>query len=470
MNLGFASLGYLLLSSLVGVYVSRKVNSVKGFAVANRSLPLYVSTATVFATWFGSESILGIPGAFLEHGVVGMMADPIAASLYLILVGLFLAKRFYKMNVTTIAEYFKNRYDTKVSTFLGLCISASYFGWIAAQLIAFGFVLSFLTNGAVTPDQGKAIAAVVAVLYTFKGGMMSVAYNDFVQAAMIVFGLIIAAITVTSTDVEFMQVINFAMNNDRFDYQYNEEYPTPWHVVGIMLVIICGCLPQQDTYQRITSADSEKSATLATIFGGFVYFMITMIPIYLVLSGILLGFKAPDDNSEIFLIHFIAEKNNFVVQVFFFGALMAAILSTIAGTTLASSVVLSENVIGTFTEFGYTLKSLRISLVLCTSIVLWISLVTTESIHSLASGAGKIAFVSAFWPLMFGMFVPSANAKGALYSAVLGTIVWVALEMKMFFNIIEIEIASELVGFAVSLIVLLFFTYVKNDGKAKIAS
>ncbi|MBU3743801.1 MAG: hypothetical protein FGM61_04535, partial [Sediminibacterium sp.] len=95
------------------VYVSRKINSVKGFAVANRSIPLYVSTATVFATWFGSESILGIPGAFLEHGVVGMMADPIAASLYLILVGLFLAKRFYKMNVTTIAEYFKKHKYSK---------------------------------------------------------------------------------------------------------------------------------------------------------------------------------------------------------------------------------------------------------------------------------------------------------------------------------------------------------------------
>ena len=31
------------------------------YAVAGRSLPLYIVIATVFATWFGSETVLGIP-------------------------------------------------------------------------------------------------------------------------------------------------------------------------------------------------------------------------------------------------------------------------------------------------------------------------------------------------------------------------------------------------------------------------
>jgi SSS family solute:Na+ symporter len=459
MNLGIAAIIYLLLSSLVGVYVSRRVDSAKGFALANRSLPVYVSTATVFATWFGSESILGIPGSFLEHGIVGMMSDPLSASLYLLLVGMFIARHFYRMNVTTIADFLKNRYDNRVGTFLGFCIAASYMGWIAAQVIAFGFVVKFLSGGMVSEDTGKVIAAIVVVLYTFKGGMMSVAYNDFVQACMIVFGLAAAIYSIHAhTDLEFNEVINFALSEDRFEYKYNEEYPSVWHVLGGMLAIMCGSLPQQDTYQRITSSDSENSAVASTILGGLVYFVITMLPIYIVLTAVMTGFKTADDNSETFLIHYIAEKNNFYIQVLFFGALLAAILSTMAGTTLASSILLSENVIGSFTKFGTTVTSLRICFVITAIIVLIIALTSSESIHSLVVGAGKIALVSAFWPLVFGVFVKTAKTSGALYSSILGAGSWVTLESLSMLDIYHTGWANELVGFAISLAVITFDT------------
>ena len=45
--------------------------------------------ATVFATWFGSETVLGIPARFAEHGLGGTVEDPFGASLCLIFVGLF---------------------------------------------------------------------------------------------------------------------------------------------------------------------------------------------------------------------------------------------------------------------------------------------------------------------------------------------------------------------------------------------
>ena len=35
-------------------------------------------TATVFATWFGSEAVLGIPATFLNEGLHGVVADPSA--------------------------------------------------------------------------------------------------------------------------------------------------------------------------------------------------------------------------------------------------------------------------------------------------------------------------------------------------------------------------------------------------------
>jgi Na+/proline symporter len=52
------------------------VHNTKDFAVAGRRMPMYIVTATVFATWFGSETVLGIPATFMKDGFSGIIADP----------------------------------------------------------------------------------------------------------------------------------------------------------------------------------------------------------------------------------------------------------------------------------------------------------------------------------------------------------------------------------------------------------
>ena len=96
---------YLLASVGIGLYAARRVHSTKDFAVAGRTLPLPVVTATVFATWFGAETVLGIPATFVKEGLQGVVADPFGSSLCLILAGLFFARRFYRLNVLTIGDY-----------------------------------------------------------------------------------------------------------------------------------------------------------------------------------------------------------------------------------------------------------------------------------------------------------------------------------------------------------------------------
>ena len=58
---------YWVISVGIGIYAAKFVHNTKDFAVAGRRMPMYIVTATVFATWFGSETVLGIPAKFL-HG------------------------------------------------------------------------------------------------------------------------------------------------------------------------------------------------------------------------------------------------------------------------------------------------------------------------------------------------------------------------------------------------------------------
>src|SRR5207244_3689147 len=65
---------YWIISVAIGLYAARWVHNTKDFAVAGRRMPMYIVTATVFATWFGSETVLGIPATFIKDGFAGVIA------------------------------------------------------------------------------------------------------------------------------------------------------------------------------------------------------------------------------------------------------------------------------------------------------------------------------------------------------------------------------------------------------------
>ena len=58
---------YLIASIGIGLYASRKVRTDTDYILAGRGLPLYIVIATTFATWFGSETVLGTSSTFLDE-------------------------------------------------------------------------------------------------------------------------------------------------------------------------------------------------------------------------------------------------------------------------------------------------------------------------------------------------------------------------------------------------------------------
>ncbi|OYW26128.1 MAG: sodium:solute symporter, partial [Methyloversatilis sp. 12-65-5] len=135
MLIGFVIL-YLVISIGVGMYAATRVHTSRDYVVAGRHLPIYIVTATVFATWFGSETVLGIPATFLNEGLHGIVSDPFGSSMCLILVGLFFARKLYRMNLLTLTDYYRKRYGRKVEVITGVAIIISYLGWVSAQMTA----------------------------------------------------------------------------------------------------------------------------------------------------------------------------------------------------------------------------------------------------------------------------------------------------------------------------------------------
>ena len=115
------------------------------------------------------------------------------------------------------------------------------------------------------------------------------------------------------------------------------------------MLVALGSVPQQDVLQRVMSAKDEATAVRASIAGGFLYFAIAAIPVFLVAAAALIDAPMVErligEDYQRILPTLILERTPLAVQVLFFGALVSAILSTAGGALLAPAVALAENVI-----------------------------------------------------------------------------------------------------------------------------
>jgi len=457
MLLLISSITFIILTSCIGIYLSRNVQTIKGYAVADRSLPLFVSTGTVFATWFGAEAILGVPESFMEHGIIGIVSDPIGAFLCLIVLGLFFARTFYNMNIISIVDFFYNHYGKTVEILIGLAICLSYVGWIAAQFTAFGHIFSFILKEAISVDTGMIIGACIIILYTLKGGMLAVAINDFIQALIISISLIIMFFIIVDDAGGPLEVFNFAVQTHRTQIIFDQDYPNYTFIVGVLLSMILGSIPQQDTFQRITSAKSAKVAVQSTFLGAFVYLFITLIPIFIVLAATKMHLDSggqPPEDFNIYILHFVVKHTPLLIQFIFVGSLFAAILSTASGTILATSVVLSRNVLARFFPKVDNLFMTRLTLVFVTVCVCSFAIYSTSSIHELVEDSGKVSMVIAFFPFILGLFWKRTSYVGVLAGIIVSTSCWFAMIAYQNFHETKLMIAPEMIGFALSFLVI----------------
>ena len=105
---------YLFITVLIGWYSSKFVKNSQDYVLAGRKMPTFVVASGLFATWFGSETVMGASSEFLSHGLLGVIEDPFGASLCLLLIGLFFARPLYKLKLYTFSDYFSLRFGKKV--------------------------------------------------------------------------------------------------------------------------------------------------------------------------------------------------------------------------------------------------------------------------------------------------------------------------------------------------------------------
>jgi SSS family solute:Na+ symporter len=445
---------YLLISVGIGLFAATRVQNSKDFAVAGRSLPLPVVTATVFATWFGAEAVLGISATFVKEGLRGVVADPFGSSMCLILAGLFFAPKLYRLNILTVGDYYRLRFDRRVEVLCTLAVVVSYFGWVAAQFKVLGLVLNAVTDGAISQSVGIVIGAAIVLMYTTFGGMFSVAILDFVQISVIMGGLLYISSVVSGLAGGVNTVIEHAAAAGKLDF-FPQASLTAWiPFIGAWMTMMLGSIPQQDVFQRITSAKNERTAVRGSLLGGTLYFGFCFVPMFLAYAATLVDpakFGALlEQDSQLVLPTLVLQHTPILAQVVFFGAVLSAVMSCSSATLLAPSVTLSENVIrpmlGPLNDSEF-LRLMRVVLVGFAGVVLVIALWSDATIYKLVVNTYEVTLVAAFVPLFAGLYWKHATTQGALWSIAAGVTGWLTMEL---FTIPDLVWPPQLIGFVMA--------------------
>jgi len=185
---------YLLVQFAIGMAVSRRIANESDYLVAGRRLGVGLAAFSIFATWFGAETIVGAAGSIYADGLSGGSADPFGYGLCLVVLGLVIAAPLWRRKYTTFGDLFRERYSIGVERLAVLLMVPTSVLWAAAQIRAFGQVVSASSD--VDVSIAITAAAGFVIIYTMAGGLLADVVTDFVQSIAVIVGLVILLVTI----------------------------------------------------------------------------------------------------------------------------------------------------------------------------------------------------------------------------------------------------------------------------------
>lgn len=320
--------------------MTRRIKTDDDYFLAGRSLGPGLVTLSVFATWFGAETCIGASGAIYSGGLYSSRADPFGYTMCLLLMAFVLAVPLWRRRMTTLADLFRNHYRSAVVEKLAILVLLPIsLVWAAAQVKAFGHVLSQVSDLPV--EWGMGLAAGTVIIYTFWGGLLGDVVTDLIQGLVLIVGLFIllgvGLMACQQQGISFRDIEPARLSLVAPGVSF-------WSRLDMWMIPILGSLVTQELFQKVVAARSPQVAKKSCLLGAGLYLVVGLIPVVFGLLGphLMPNVDHPDD----FLITFAHGLLPNFLYVVFAGALVSAILSTVDSTLLAISAFATHNLMG----------------------------------------------------------------------------------------------------------------------------
>lgn len=296
-----AVVAYLLITSGIVYWSSRKQSDAEDFFLGGRSMPWFAVGLSIMATLLSTITYLGSPGEMIRYGIAyfaGYLSVPLVA---LIVIYLWIPF-FMRLRMTSAYEYLENRFDYRVRLIAGLLFLLLRLGWMSMVVYTASMAmvqmtrepLYRLTNSLGFADASTAslylliaVTGLAATAYTCLGGMRAVIWTDVLQSFMLfggVFVIIIYVMAMTGTGPAtwWIRASQASVEHTRpiiFSTDITVRNTIVWTLLSIFFWNICTHCSDQVVLQRYFTTKSHAAAR-----NSFITNVISMVAIGLLLS------------------------------------------------------------------------------------------------------------------------------------------------------------------------------------------
>ena len=413
----------------VGYYTAKVARTAEEYIVAGRRMPIWLCTATLFATWFGGCTALGGAGTAYVEGIWstqdawGVIPDPFGAGLCLIIAGLFFMHKLRRMKLLTLSDFYLVRFGKLVQTLVSVLLISAFIFWLAVQFVALGKVLEGVLGWSY--ELSIVVSALVTWAYTIMGGLWAVALTDFFQMIILIVGIAIAIVYALPMAGGLEAIPAEKLQFFPTEYTFNAwlAWIAAWITIGL------GSIPTPDLMQRALGGKDEKTVRWSAIISGLMYWTIGLLPILMGLLGValvergIIPTEPLEEDPELLFPLFIKYTVPPAVGVMIVGGLLAAIMSSADSAMLAPATILAKNIARDLFKPDMSDRSLvlasRICITLLTAVSLTIGL-TYPYVYELNVFSFDLILAGLFVPLALGMYWKKANEVGAIAGMVSG--------------------------------------------------
>lgn len=441
----------------VGVIGVRKAKTSDMYLLAGRNLGVFMLFGCLTAVFLGGSSTIGSSQLGYETGLAGVWFV-FSMGLGISLFGLLLLRKVTGYKLTTISELLGRLFNVQ-SKLIGSIIAAIYTLMVSVtQVIAIGVLLSAMFDWNLTVSM--LVGGGIVFFYTILGGMWSVTMTDIVQFSIMTVGIFLIMLPISLSKVGGFDGLVTQLPASHFDVFDIGIF----EIFKYLITYTLGMMVGQDIWQRYFTAKSYKTAHTGGILVGIYSLLYS-------LAMVIIGMCA------IIIIPNIASTQDVFTEMAFetlppgllgivFAAVAAAIMSTASGTLLASSTLISQDILKdhffkNISDKQFLLLSRTTTLVMgiiAVIISLWVQelLVAIDVAYAILAG-------SIFIPIVFGLFWKRTTSKAA-FSAILVS----ALVVLGGLAIEGLSSTNPIIyGITVNIIVIIIVSFIDKNGQSK---
>jgi solute:Na+ symporter, SSS family len=415
-----AIIAFMAVQFGIGVWVSRRIRTEDDYLVAGRTLGYPLAIFSLFATWFGAETVVGAAGTSFSEGVSLSSAEPFGYGLCLVIMGLVFATSLWRRQLTTLADLFRQRYSDRVEQVAAIILIPTSVLWAAAQVRAFGHVLSDAST--LETEAAIAVAAGVTIAYTAFGGLLVDAITDLIQGALLTLGLVIILIVTIVNLGGLHGATEAVLASDRISLTTMSG--TLLETLEAWAIPILGSVVATEVVGRVIATRTPTVARRSSIAAGAIYIAVGLIPVFV---GVTAWVFVPDvaDPEQVMpaVARLILPSLAYAI---FAGGLLCAILSTVDSTLLVASGLLSHNLVipllPTVTE--RTRVRLARGGVVGFGILAYLLARQADSVYGLIEQSSALGSSGVLVTVTFGLFTPWGGPKTALATLCVGVTVY----------------------------------------------